>query len=165
MKIFKILLCLLICSCSVFNGNDNGTYKKNNDITNPFLKDASSPWENIKSEGSDFALQNKKSKSIFLFNSACRKFEASSLNALTSSLLTGIDDIEIIKRSNINFKDREAQEIKAIGKVDGVKTFFNIVTLQKNYCIYDYVIISTTLKKLDADYEIYKSFINRINID
>ncbi len=56
------------------------------------LSSIPNPWVEISAEGSDYALSNEKTQSIFLFNSACRKYEASNLNVLTSSILSGLDE-------------------------------------------------------------------------
>lgn len=159
---FFLLSTLLISSCGLFSANETGTYSKNTEYSNTFTNNIPTNWEVIKTEGSDFALRNKKNNSIFLVNSACRKHEGSSLNALTSSILSGIDEISIITKNTLSIHEREAQEIRVSGKVDGIKTFFNIVTLQKNYCIYDYVLISNSIKKIEDDYLIYKKLINGI---
>ncbi len=165
MKTALLLFVLCLSSCSMFSSNENGAYIKSKNYINELEKSIPSNWSRLTDDGADFALMNKKSNSIFLINSACRKNETSSLNALSSSLITGIADIEIIERKNIDFQGREAQEIKFSGKVDGVKSYVNIITTQKNYCIYDFVLISKSIKKLDQDYTNFKDFISRVTLE
>ncbi|MGZ3807543.1 MAG: hypothetical protein ACXVCE_05615, partial [Bacteriovorax sp.] len=139
-----ILFCtfmILFSACS-----SEGTYRKSSDTTNTLAKNPPVPWAEISSEGSDYALQNNKTRSIFLFNSACRKYEGSNLNALTSSILAGIEDLNIIEKKTTFYQEREALELIASGSLDGVLRFFKIITIQKNNCIYDYVLISTNQK-------------------
>jgi hypothetical protein len=163
MKLSVIIFSLfIISSCGLFSSNENGAYTKSVSFQNNIEKNIPKNWEKLKSEGSDFALYNTKTKSTFVLNTACRKSENSSLNALTSSILTGIDDLVIIYKKSLTLHEREAQELRVEGKVDGVKTYFNIITLQKNYCIYDLVLISSNLKKLDLDYKNYKKFVDGI---
>jgi hypothetical protein len=159
-----IVLTLLLSSCSLLSSNDNGAYVKSKNYLNEIQKSIHSPWEEVKGEGADFAMTNKKTSSTFLINSSCRKNEQSSLNALSSSLLNGIENISIISKNVLSFEDREAQEIRFSGSVDGVKTFINIMTVQKNYCIYDFVLISKNIKKLDIDYSTFKSFLEKVKI-
>jgi hypothetical protein len=156
--IILFLLILLNFSCAT----DSGVYKKSSIVDNQLKGNVPTPWSVMNSEGSDFALQNKKTNSIFLFNSACRKYEASSLTALTSSILSGIEDVQMTENKNVSYQDRAAVEVAANGKLDGVLRFFRIVTIQKNNCIYDYVLISTNNKNLDIDSSSLKLFIQRI---
>lgn len=160
MKYILLLSYLLFTfSCAT---SDNGVYKKSSDVTNQLSDKAPEPWKEINSEGSDYALINNKTKSLFLFNSACRKYEGSTLNALTSSMLAGIEDLKITEKKNTFYQEREAVEVAANGKLDGVVRFFRVVTLQKNNCIYDYILISTNQKNLDTDYSYLKLFLQRI---
>lgn len=149
---------ITLTACS----SDSGTYKKSTNIVNHLTRNVPRPWSEINSEGSDYALQNNKTKSIFLFNSSCRKYEGSNLNALTSSLLTGIEDVNMTEKKNTVYQEREALEITANGKLDGVARYFKIITLQKNNCIYDYMLISTSAKNLEADSVDLKTFLERI---
>jgi hypothetical protein len=164
-SIYLIPLLIVLSSCSFFSSNESGTYIKSTNYLNSIEKNLPVNWISLKTEGADFAISNRKSNSVFLINSACRKYEASSLNALSSSLLSGIEDINIISRININLHEREAQELRFSGSVDGVKTFVNITTLQKNFCIYDFVMISKSLKKLEEDYNQYKVFISQVKLE
>ncbi|MDD4973660.1 MAG: hypothetical protein PHY93_04880 [Bacteriovorax sp.] len=150
---------IFFCSCS---STDSGLYKKSSNVVNKLKNDPPAPWSAINSEGSDYALQNINTKSLFLFNSACRKYEASTLSALTSSILTGIEDVKITEKNNVFYQEREGVEVAANGKLDGILRFFRIVTIQKNNCIYDYVLISTNQKNLNTDTPALKVFIQRI---
>lgn len=161
---FICLLSLISSSCSFFSSSDSGAYSKSRDYFNALEKNIPSPWEQVNSEGADFAINNKKTSSTFLINSSCRKNEQSSLNALSSSLLNGIEQINIITKNSISYEDREAQEIRFSGKVDGVSTYINIMTVQKNYCIYDFVLISKNQKKLENDYKFFQSFLEKVKI-
>lgn len=162
MKRLMPLLFIFLFSCA---SSDNGTYEKSNNIENNLKKYVSLPWTETQTEGSDFALFNQRSKSFFLINSACRKFEVSSLNALTSSMLAGIERLEFLERETINYQERDAQLIVAKGTIDGVSRFFRIMTTQKNNCIYDFVLISTNKKNLDTDTVNFNQFINYIKLN
>ena len=156
--ILLLLLILLIGSCA----SDSGLYKKSTTIDNQIASSPPAPWKSISSEGSDFALQNNKTKSLFLLNSACRKNDSSSLDSLVSSILTGLEDVTFIENKVVTYQERQAVEVVASGKLDGVIRFFKIVTIIKNNCIYDYVLISTNVKNLDKDSPDLKTFLKRI---
>lgn len=162
-----LLLIILFClsGCSMFSSNETGAYVKSKNYINSLDKITPTNWMRLTDDGADFAIMSKKTSSIFLINSACRKNEFSSLNALSSSLIAGIADIEILDRKNIDHQGREAQEIRFTGKVDGVKSYVNILTTQKNNCIYDFVLISKSLKKLDSDYSNFQDFVSKVILE
>ena len=66
------------------------------------------------------------------------------------------------EKKNTVYQEREAVEISANGKLDGIARYFKIITLQKNNCIYDYMLISTSAKNLEADSVDLKIFLERI---
>ncbi|MBP9680366.1 MAG: hypothetical protein KBD76_03085 [Bacteriovorax sp.] len=160
----NILLTILLLSLYACSSSENGVYKKNIEASNQLKNNLPAPWREIPSEGSDLALENTKTKSYFLFNSACRKYEGSNLNALNSSILSGIEQINFLDKKNTFYQEREALEVLASGKLDGVERFFRIITIQKNNCIYDYVLISINLKNTEADTPMLRTFLERIVI-
>lgn len=158
----KILFLIMTFFLSACASTDNGIYKKSSQVENTIQSNIPSYWSEVNNEGSDFALINNKTKSFFLFNSACRKFEVSSLNALTSSILSGIDDLKILEKKNVTYQQREATDVLASGRLDGIERYFKIVTIQKNNCIYDYVLISQNKKMLENDKSDFLNFLQRI---
>jgi hypothetical protein len=159
-----IFLFFLLTACSSPE-TDNGVYTKSTTITNNIKSVLKKPWSESQTEGSDYALTNKKSKSFFLINSACRKFEASNLNSLTAAILSGINDLTYIENNKITFEDRDAMMVTAKGSIDGVTRFFKILTVQKNNCIYDIALISTTQKNLETDSNDYNLFLKNIKLN
>lgn len=157
--IFFILFFILLYSCS---SNETTIYKKSTEIINNLKSNVPRPWKEISADASDYALENKQTKSLFILNSACRKYEASNLSTLTSSILSGIDNLKIIEKKNSFYQEREAAEVVASGTLDGVERFFKIITIHKNNCIYDYVLISTNQKNLETDTPALHSFLERI---
>ena len=163
MKKFLFAL-FLLTSCSSPE-TDNGVYTKSTLLTNQIKTILKKPWHISQTEGADYALENSNSKSFFLINSACRKFESSNLNSLTAAILTGINDLNYIDKSRVLFEEREAMLITAKGSIDGITRFFKILTVQKNSCIYDFALISTTQKNLENDTTDYNLFLKNIKLN
>jgi hypothetical protein len=159
------LLFLTLTSCSLFESNETGSYKKSTNIQNQLKGNLPKEWISINRESSDYAITNKISNSVFLVISACRKFEASNLEYLTSAILTGVDVVNVIEKKIIRFQERDALDMTVLGKVDGVERFFHLITLQKNNCIYDLVLIATSEKNLNQDNRDFSNFIQRINFN
>ncbi len=159
-----ILILFLLVSCSS-SETDNGVYTKSTSVNNTIKSVLKKPWSESQAEGSDYALVNTKTKSYFLINSACRKFEASNLNTLTAAILSGINDLNYLDKKTITFEERDAMLVSAKGSIDGVTRFFKILTVQKNNCIYDIALISTTQKNLEVDTSDYNLFLKNIKIN
>ncbi|MBC7715173.1 MAG: hypothetical protein H7177_17645 [Rhizobacter sp.] len=152
-KLFILLILVTACSSA-----DNGAYVKSKTVNNQLTANLKAPWVAVEDEGSDLALNNKNTKSFFLFNSACRKNEMSNLSVLTNSMLAGINNVDYIERKQIQFQDRDASVVIAKGSIDGIERFFRILTTQKNNCIYDFALIATSMKNLQKDSEDFDKF-------
>lgn len=162
----KFLLFIFIAVFSACSSNENsGSYTKSKNVENNLSRTIKSPWKPIDSNGSDLAFNNTKSSSIFIFNSACRKFDPSDLPTLTNSILTGIDSVEISEKTMTTHQDREAVLIVAKGAVDGITRYFRILTTQKNNCIYDYALISTSESHFSKDTSDFNNFIQLLKLN
>lgn len=158
---FLFLIFLSLYSCG---SSEPTNYRKSTEIVNKLKTNIPKPWKEMNADASDYALENTQTNSLFILNSACRKYEASNLNTLTSSILSGIDNLFFIEKKKSFYQEREAAEVTASGTLDGVQRFFKIITIQKDNCIYDYVLISTNDKNLAADTPALQSFLERIVI-
>jgi len=162
-KILLFILITVLSACA--SSENNGAYTKSKTVENNLSRAIKAPWKQIDSDGSDLAFNNSKSNSIFIFNSACRKFDPSNLPTLTNSILTGIDDVEISEKTTTTHQDREAVLVVAKGNVDGVTRYFRVLTTQKNNCIYDYALISTTQAHLAKDTKDFNNFIQLLKLN
>ena len=162
----KLLFLTFITVLSACSSNENnGAYTKSKLVENNLSKNVKSPWKEIANEGSDLAFNNKNTNSFFIFNSACRKFDPSNLPTLTNSILTGIDNVEIMEKASTIHQDREAVLVVAKGTVDGIARYFRILTTQKNNCIYDYALISTSHALLIKDTADFNNFIQLLKLN
>lgn len=157
-----IPLLLILSSCAFFQTQDTGNYSKSTSVENKMLSMNLKPWTQVKNEGNDFTLFNNLTKSYFLFNSACRKSEQSTLKTLSTSMFAGIEDIEYLEKTTVTHQDRDAALVIAAGKVDGVTRYFRVLTTQKNNCIYDYVLIAINKLTLEKDTTDFNSFTQNI---
>jgi hypothetical protein len=166
MKILILLTFTLILNgCSLITPTESGNYKKSLTVSNNLSGHLPSAWTQISNESADFAILNNLTHSVFLFNSACRKFEASDLNSLVSSMLTGVEIVKTIEKKFISYQNRDAIDMTVLGKVDGIERYFHLLTTNKNNCIYDFVLISTNEKYLNEDGHYFQDFIQRIKIN
>jgi len=162
-KILLLILITVLSACS--SSENNGAYSKSKLVENNLSKAIQKPWSQIDSEGSDLAFNNKSTNSIFIFNSACRKFDPSNLPTLTNSILTGIDGVEILEKFSTTHQERDAVVVVAKGTVDGISRYFRILTTQKNNCIYDHALISTSEANLKKDTVDFNKFIQLLKLN
>lgn len=156
--VFSIIICLpFLSSCSFFgSSDDNGVYTKS-----PFIKSnyVLNNWKtSSKQKGADLVLEKKKSQSLIVLNSNCRKNQFTSLENLKTSLMNGIENVEVIDEKATTLHDREAIESSFSGSVDGVKRFMKLVVFQRDNCIYDIFLISSSLKKFESDQKDFEKF-------
>ena len=162
-KLLLLTFITVLAACS--SGQNSGAYTKSKLVENNLSKSIKSPWKEIANEASDLAFNNKNTNSFFIFNSACRKFDPSNLPTLTNSILTGIDNVEIMEKLTTTHQDREAVLVVARGTVDGIARYFRILTTQKNNCIYDYALISTSNAFLIKDTPDFNNFIQLLKLN
>jgi len=129
-------------SCSSQDLRKSETYKINFE---------NSAWSEIEPDQSDYAFLKKKTKSIIMVNSYCKKYDSTSLKLLTSNLLAGINEIKVENRTERKFFDRKTLISQITGKLDGVDLYLTVATLSKNRCIYDFVLISHTAQLRSQD--------------
>ncbi len=116
----------------------------------------SQEWKSIDPDSSDHAFENSSTHSIMLVNSQCEKYESSSLDKLNSGMMSGIDNLQVINKESTKFASRDALLMQAKGSLDGVPVFLKTLTLRKDRCLYDLVLIANsqdTLKKDDSAFE------------
>lgn len=150
--VYISLILLLATSCSSLFSTK--TFQKNPQLKIQFSNPS---WNDISKEGSDFASRNTKTNSIIIVNSNCKKYISTGLRDLTENILMGLDNKKIIIQKTSNAKSREILTTIASGKLDGIQTYIKIITLKKNRCIYDYMLISKNLKLLKSDSIIFDS--------
>jgi hypothetical protein len=155
-----ILYSIVVSSCSFILPSKTGVIKSETYS----VRFQDSQWEAVSPDESDLAFNHKKLGSILLANSMCRKYESTSLKNLTFNLFAGVENFKIVTRKPIKFSERDALKSYATGVLDGVKVNFITVTLKKNRCIYDFVLISLAPNKSERDKH-FDKFLNSVEIN
>lgn len=159
MRILRIAILIYITliahGCSVLSDkNDNGVYTKSKNIKSNYNIPL---WKmNSKQENADLVFEKNKTGSLIIVNSNCRKNNLSSLQSLKASLLAGIDNFNLDEEKKITLHERDALEVTFNGSLDGVKRFMTLTIFQRDFCIYDMILISKkkeSHKKDLPDYE------------
>ncbi len=100
-------------------------------------------WQPLRLQTANAAWHNDALDASLLVNSHCEGVKDSPLAGLTSDLLMGMTDRQMLAQKVIPWSRREAMESTAKAKLDGVARQFRLFVLKKDGCVYDIV--------LDAD--------------
>lgn len=151
-----------LSSCALF-GNSDPRADKSREYQIEF---SDSLWTSISPDVADTAFLNNATGSIITSNSQCKKYEKTSLDQLAENILrgSGIEGLEIIEKKPTTFSEREAMRVIAQGKADGVKTYLSILTLRKNRCVYDFILVSNTEKSFKKDQKAFEVFLKTVKI-
>jgi len=152
------LIAIVSSSCSFFLTGP--TELKSDNFNYSFEKPG---WDSIDPDTSDVAYLNSNTGSIILANSLCKKYQSSTLDYLSSNLLSGIENIKVVKKSNRQISDRDALEVIATGMLDGVSVKLKSLILQKNRCTYDFILIMPK-QIISNDLAAFESFIKSVRL-
>ena len=153
------MIFIIISSCSTLipspEGSANNTYRVH--FTN-------SNWRAIGPDSSDYAFISSKTKSTIIAQSFCKKYHSTSLELMSSTILNGIDDLKTIERKEILLSEREGLRTLAQGAIDGVPIFLNLVSVNKDLCLFDFALISTSAENLKNDEKSFEEFLKGLSL-
>ncbi len=155
---FIIIIGLILSSCSFLSGqNENDVYKKSSNVKHNFNLVG---WNHVKIDDRiDLAFKNTVSKSLIIVNSNCRKNNISTLQSLKSSIIAGIENLEIENESTVTIHGRDTLQTILSGSLDGVKRFMKLTIFQRDYCIYDLFLIAQDKNNLNRDLADYDKLV------
>lgn len=149
-----------LTSCALFIPKPQRDIKSNDYKINF----SSSDWATIPADIADTAYLKSKTSSIITTNSICKKYDSTSLENLTGSMISGLSNIKIEKEEDLTFEDRKAKRTYLTGSQDGVNVSMIIQTLRKNRCVYDFILISRDTKTRQADEKDFNKFLDSVQI-
>jgi hypothetical protein len=140
MKPVVVACALAFAACSTPTV-ENGTFKS--DDVNYQIPEPGAGWQSLSLPTANGAWHNDALHASLLVNSHCAGVADSPLEGLTSDLLMGMTDREVLSQQKLATSKREALETVATAKLDGVPRKLMLFVLKKDSCVYDLV--------LDAD--------------
>jgi len=103
----------------------------------------SANWERVKLGKAVVAFYNSDLKSTISTDSFCdQAYNDSSLKSLTQHLLPGLQDTKIIEQGPFMLDDRGALQTILSAKLDGLPVMLNLVVLKKDWCLFDFFLVS-----------------------
>lgn len=145
---------ILASSCALLFPDRTAPKSANYVVTPP-----DSPWHklevgedpnSLESLRADLAYENPSTGAIISINSLCRKYNHSTLEALTQNLVRGIDNRKILQ-----MRERTLDKVTALdslfeGVVDKVPLHIRTVVLIKNSCTYDFIYVVIPSRERDS---------------
>lgn len=124
--------------------------------------DLSGEWERIKLDKAVIAFYNSQLKSTISTDSFCdQAYNDSSLKSLTQQLFPGLQHIKVIDEKPFQLDNRGALQTLIDAELDGVPVMVNIVVLKKDWCLFDFYLVSEKeyYSRAAADFEdFYRGF-------
>jgi hypothetical protein len=132
-----------------------------------------SPWNKLpvgtdpnsmESMKADLAYENSQTGSIISINSLCRKYEDTSLESLTNSLVRGIGRRELVDQKEIVLNGAKALDSTFSGEVEHTPIRIRTVVTFKDYCTYDFISVSIPKRDHDGD-KTFNAFLASFHTD
>jgi hypothetical protein len=144
-------------------GTLHGLYYEKED-TSYIIGSLPDTWKRIEIKGGDLAFLNQQDNSTITVNSTCDKNKIKySLNALSNTLLIGIDDRKLIQSRERKISGEIALQRISEGNVSGVPIKISTVVLKKGDCVYD-MSYSSTRGNFDKLLGEFNEFVSRFKI-
>lgn len=100
-------------------------------------------WKKIRVSDASLAYRDEAHDASILVNARCASLDQDTpLHALTSHLLIGTTEREVLEQAVEPFDDREAMHTRVTAKLDGVPRVFDVFVLKKDGCVYDLVFVA-----------------------
>lgn len=97
-------------------------------------------WKEVTLPTANAAWHNPDLGAALLVNSHCDGVGDAPLEGLTSDLMMGMTEREILSQEKVPWSKREALHSVATGKLDGVPRKLEMFVLKKDGCVYDIVL-------------------------
>ncbi|MGH7831135.1 MAG: hypothetical protein ACREP8_13275 [Candidatus Binatia bacterium] len=100
-------------------------------------------WRRINLEQALVAFRNEALQSTIATDSFCdQAYDDSSLPILTRHLFAGLQKIEVLQEQSFTLSDRGALRTMMKATLDGVPVMLEIVVVKKNWCLFDFYLVS-----------------------
>ena len=100
-------------------------------------------WERIKVGKAVVTFYNPQMKSTIATDSFCdQAYNDSSLKNLTTHLFPGLQDTDVVNQEPFMLDGRGALKTVVKAKLDGVPVMMKIVVVKKDWCLFDFFLVS-----------------------
>jgi hypothetical protein len=121
-------------------------------------------WRELRLPTADAAWHNEALATVLLVSSHCEGVADSPLEGLTSDLLMGMTDREIVSQERVPSSQREAMVSVATGKLDGVARKLALFVLKKDGCVYD-IVLDANPQHFDGARAVFDRVVASFDVD
>lgn len=108
-------------------------------------------WNRISLGKAMVTFRNDPLKSTIATDSFCdQAYNDSSLKSLTQHLFAGLQDIKVLEEVPFMLDERGAQRTLIEAKLDGVPVKVDIVVVKKDWCLFDFYLVSDPSRYAEA---------------
>jgi len=75
-------------------------------------------------------------------NSFCGEFQSLPLETLALNTFDTYESFKPLGKNTLNWNDREAFELEAEAKIDGVVVLINFRNYRRDHCYYDFILVT-----------------------
>ena len=136
-------LALALVSLAAACAGSHGTYSDGHFVSDRAKYTFAPPaegWVEVTLPTANAAWHNPALAASLMVNSHCEGVSDSPLEGLTSDLLMGMTEREILSQERVPASKREALQTVATGKLDGVPRKLELFVMKKDGCVYDIVL-------------------------
>ena len=141
-----VIFCLTACFGGVKKTGKVVGYKEGRVLTKQGFYSVGSlspEWERMKVGKAVVAFYNPQLKSTISTDSFCdQAYNDSSLKNLTTHLFPGLQDTDVVDQEPFMLGGRGALQTLIKAKLDGVPVMVNIVVVKKDWCLFDFFLVS-----------------------
>lgn len=99
-------------------------------------------WKTTDPHESDYAWSNEQRGDVLLVNSFCGEFQDLSLETLALKTFDGYQEFKPLGKNTTEWEGREAFEMEAEARLDGVKILLHLRNYRRDHCYYDFILVS-----------------------
>jgi hypothetical protein len=111
----------------------------------------SGDWLRILRGNALIAFRNNDLKSTISTDAFCdQAFDDAPLSMLTKHLFAGLQDVKVLKEQSFNLDNRGALRTLFKGSLDGVEVMIDAVVIKKDWCLFDFYLVSPSAKYAEA---------------
>ncbi len=157
-SLILLLMSTLAVTCSsIIPKSPTPTKAKNYQIN--FV---SNDWSKTDPRESDHVWVQNKTGEVIVVNSFCGEFQSLSLESLALKTFDTYDSFKPLGKNTINWQEREAFEMEAEAKIDGVVVLINFRNYRRDHCYYDFILV-TPRNRNKQSYQTFQDLLARVS--
>ena len=119
-------------------------------------------WEKTDPRESDFAWVQSKTGEVIVVNSFCGEFQSLPLESLALKTFDSYDSFKPLGKNTLEWNEREAFEMEAEAKIDGVVVLLNFRNYRRDHCYYDFLLV-TPRQRNPKSYQTFKELMTKVS--